>query len=1595
MSSFLAHLQAIAKRFQRDASEVPETFFSSKQRAFLANIPSLRKVRQTLPAVGLAGAIALGTISSVIAKPSNPGGEFSIDFAAAEPSSYNHKIGGGAFNDRTINTDVVESLQGGDFVCGDIVTYLMEITVDSGTQDVHSIDLDLQFLADTTGQSGVAHDDIVYVGVNYGAVQNGDGPGGTDAGMVDDGGSTATLISETFDGALFTHRATLNGTVRVTDLEANETVILRTDVHVTCDPGSSPTGNLQGAITDANVVTPSPDTINVGNQTIPFKIGGIVGIDTPLLDLAKTVTTDLSGADISGGDALTVDPGTTVRYLYTLTNANSRDIFDISITDDNGTPSDPSDDFTVNPSHLLSGALSDLDGEGDLGDLPVGATAIFYADVPLNTAGAVTNTATVEGDSGYSDGQNQVFTDSDTATVTVSTGSNVGGATLGSQVWEDTNFNGVQDAGEPGLDGVVVNLLAPNGTVEATQTTSGGGFYTFTDVTPGNYRLQFETPDAFVLSLEGNGKGRSNLNRVHGRSRLIKVDAGETVNTITVGYARDTDSDTIPDTVEGTGDRDGDGVPNYMDVDPAGYFYDEATGEIIAGGLISVSGPGAINITNDGSATGFYQWFIDGTPGTYTMTVTAPPGYEFSTTCLKQDPPPFDPTGGIDPTVIGNYEDGGNPGFLTSNNCTTFYLSFDLAAGDPFVINNNIPLKPISSTPICPAGQSLISSSGNADSQTNSSSFLVNNPNNALGSPDGNYAQIGSIGRLTLDLTDLAPEGSTIAITITRGNNSGEVRIDASTDDVNFSGETTYGDSADIPAGPVGTLETINYTVPTGGARYLRFRGASAFGQVRVDAAAYSQICVPTPIELDYGDAPAVYGTLNSDDGPRHEIVTGLQLGSLIDADSDGFGNGTDNNGSAADDSPGDDGVATFARLYDDSFDDFPVYGVNINVTNTTGSNANLVGWIDFDRNNQFDNNESVSIIVPDGTNAENMNLIFSVPNDIQAGTSYARFRLTTDAIDGDDPLGSANDGEVEDYVMTISSALPLPTNLNCGAPVSFPWEGDPGGYIWNVDDTSNSYSIPNLYDVDMTLSDPDNQNLDTGNPGVFSPPAYTETSGVFGGGLLTWSMTADNSDQLVTLTITFSEASVLNEMTIADIDSFSFATSYYNQRYGATYAQAARESFQDEVAITASFRGDNIPVSLVAAEAGLLTINGQSVKGSYPFNDPNSSLSVSDPRGQVQLSTTAPIDTLVITYSNGPEDQSTEQYYYGSSGISDDHSIAINLWTFCEAFPEIRGRVWDDDSNPNGIRDGGEANIGSVGVELYDAGDRGNPSATPIAVTTTAADGAYEFTNQRPGDYFIRFVPPLNKGFTTADQGGDDTIDSDADSSGDTADFTLTSGIDQENWDAGLITTTVASAPDLLLVKRITAINGDRTQNPNDSTPLNAVTLDDGATSDEHIRWPNGYLVGEVDAGLVKPGDEIEYTIYFLNGGDTNADDVRICDLIQANQSLVLDAYGAGTILDGTGADLELQLGASAAITLTTANDANDRTQLIAGGDTVPSDRDCNLKAANDNGVVVLDLTGAGGTGAPTLTTLPGSTGVGAPNDAYGLIRLTTRVDQ
>jgi len=229
----------------------------------------------------------------LVGKAFAAGGDFSLDFTAAAPFTYDHDIGGGTFDDRTVgkNKDIVESLEGGDFDCGDLVSFLTRIKVAPGATGTQTIDLKYVWTADTTGQSGIALDTMVNAVINRPpnvsvippGVAEGTVPPGSDSGnFPDDGGvpGDATIVATDYTQTAFSKGAEHSATVRVTDLDPGENLVLRFELHLVCD-GRRPTGNMQARLAGASVVAPTSDAISVGDQTIPFKHVGDVKCTDP------------------------------------------------------------------------------------------------------------------------------------------------------------------------------------------------------------------------------------------------------------------------------------------------------------------------------------------------------------------------------------------------------------------------------------------------------------------------------------------------------------------------------------------------------------------------------------------------------------------------------------------------------------------------------------------------------------------------------------------------------------------------------------------------------------------------------------------------------------------------------------------------------------------------------------------------------------------------------------------------------------------------------------------------------------------------------------------------------------------------------------------------------------------------------------------------------------------------------------------------------------------------------------------------------------------------------------------------------------------
>ena len=233
----------------------------------------------------LAGILAGGLgIAVIFVQAGADGGDFSLDFIAAHPADYNHLTSPAVetsegvleFDARHVGENVVESLEAKDFACEDTIVFFTEVTVDGNASGAQTIDINYVFDAENNGQSGVGYKDVVAVGISNEGVfaltqfqeTGNDSDEGESATLVagsklyDTGDTPPTGFGTTADELLFT--------VRVTDLEAGETVIVRVDVRFACF-ASDPTGNLHAALGSAEVTGGGAhSTIQVGQQDIPM-----------------------------------------------------------------------------------------------------------------------------------------------------------------------------------------------------------------------------------------------------------------------------------------------------------------------------------------------------------------------------------------------------------------------------------------------------------------------------------------------------------------------------------------------------------------------------------------------------------------------------------------------------------------------------------------------------------------------------------------------------------------------------------------------------------------------------------------------------------------------------------------------------------------------------------------------------------------------------------------------------------------------------------------------------------------------------------------------------------------------------------------------------------------------------------------------------------------------------------------------------------------------------------------------------------------------------------------------------------------------------
>jgi len=977
-------------------------------------------------------------------------------------------------------------------------------------------------------------------------------------------------------------------------------------------------------------------------------------------------------------------------------------------------------------------------------------------------------------------------------------------ASLGDFVWNDANANGIQDGTETGIDGVTVNLYSSSGTLIATTTTTAGGFYLFTGLTPGDYYVDFIPPAGYVISPQdqgGNDGTDSDANPANGQTIVTTITAGENDLTWDAGlYQPASLGDTVWSDLNANGIQDG-GAEAGID-----------------GVTVNLYSSNGTLIATTTTANGGLYLFDNLIPGDYYVDFIPPAGY-----------------------VLSPQDQGGNDAADSDANPTTGQtivttltagendLTWDAGLYQPASLGDFV-WNDANANGIQDAGEVGI---GNVTVELYNSAGVLQatTVTNASGAylftgltPGDYYVRFITPGGYTIspqdqggnDTGDSDPNpatGQTVTTTLVPGENDltwdaglyqpaslgNYVWNDADADGVQDATETGIDGVTVNLYSSTGTL--IATTTTAGGGLYL-------FDNL-VPGAYYVDFVPPAGYTLspqDQSGNDATDSDANTTTGET--IVTTLvpgendltwdaglylpaSLGNYVwnDADADGVQDATE---------AGINGVTV--NLYSSN-------GTLIATTTTAGGGLYL-----FD--NLVPGDYYVDFVPPAG---------YTVSPQDQGGN---------DATDSD-----ANTTTGETIVTTL---VPGENDLTWDAGLYQP--ASLGNYVWSDADadgvqdateagidgvTVNLYSSTGVLIATTTTANGGLYLFDNLVPGDyyvdFVPPAgYTVSPQDQGGNDTTDSDANTTTGETVVTTLVPGENDLTWDAGLYQLASLG----------NYVWNDADLDGIQDptETGI------DGVTVNLYSSTGVLIATTTTSGGGAYLFTGLTP--------GDYYVDFVPPVG-----YSFSPQDQ-------GGNDATDSDANPLNGQTIVTTLvagendltwdaglylstATIGNYVWND-TDADGIQDSTETGINGVTVNLYSS------TGTLIATTTTSGGGLYLFDNLDPGDYFVEFVPPVGYVFSPQDQGGNDATDSDANSAnGRTITTTLTAGENDLTWDAGLHLPPVPTG----LTKTISATNLPSTTGTN--TAIGEIVTYQVTVTIPPGTFDNATLVDNMERGL------------------------------------------------------------------------------------------------------------------------------------------------
>ena len=247
----------------------------------------------------------------------------------------------------------------------------------------------------------------------------------------------------------------------------------------------------------------------------------------------------------------------------------------------------------------------------------------------------------------------------------------------------------------------------------------------------------------------------------------------------------------------------------------------------------------------------------------------------------------------------------------------------------------------------------------------------------------------------------------------------------------------------------------VNTSVLATGKTYVRFRlsdtsmiNANNATQTLIDTRSYGTGNGDGEIEdyqfvvnnlYEYGDAPVSYdqpgGTLVA---ARQLANSTLKLGATVDIESapQSVVGGTDNNGINGDGTD-EDGIDPIANPITPG----TAYTINVAVTNTTGSDKTLYGWVDFNNNGIFESTEAVTASVSNNATTATLTWPSTSTANAISSNAYIRLRMSSATLTDNGTTTTYDEkaigdglntgaygitpgiGEIEDYRVVVNPA--------------------------------------------------------------------------------------------------------------------------------------------------------------------------------------------------------------------------------------------------------------------------------------------------------------------------------------------------------------------------------------------------------------------------------------------------------------------------------------------------------------------------------------------------------------------------------------------